>query len=78
MNEERLVETYYKMKSIMKKRFVPEHYCRELIQKLQGFKNIKHYHMEMEIAIIRADIIDDREVIMTRFLNNLNKEINNG
>jgi neutral trehalase len=64
------------MKSIMRKRFVPEHYYRELFQKLQDSKNIEDYHTEMEISIIRANIIEDRETIMTRFLNDLNKEIN--
>jgi hypothetical protein len=33
--------------------------------------------MEMEIAIIWANIIEDREAIMARFLNDLNREINN-
>jgi hypothetical protein len=64
------------MKSIMRKRFVPEHYYRELFQKLQGSKNMEDYHTEMEISIIRANIIKDRETIMIRFLNDLNKEIN--
>jgi hypothetical protein len=41
MNEERLVKTCYKMNSIMRKRFVPEHYYRKLFQKLQGSKNME-------------------------------------
>jgi hypothetical protein len=31
----------------------------------------------MEIAIIRANMIEDREAIMTRFLNGLNRDIAN-
>jgi hypothetical protein len=31
----------------------------------------------MKISIIRANVVEDREVIMTRFLNGLNRDITN-
>ena len=35
------------------------------------------YHKEMEIAMIQANVEEDREATMTRFLNGLNWDIAN-
>ena len=35
------------------------------------------YHKEMEIAMIRANVEEDREATMARFLNRLNQDIAN-
>ena len=35
------------------------------------------YHKEMEIDMIRANVEEDREAIMVRFLNGLNWDIAN-
>ena len=35
------------------------------------------YHKEMEIAMIRANVEEDREATMARFLNWLNRDIAN-
>ena len=35
------------------------------------------YHKEMEIAIIQANVEEDREATMARFLNGLNQDIAN-
>ena len=37
-NRERLIETWEKMKTVMRKRFVRSHYYRELYQKLQRLR----------------------------------------
>jgi hypothetical protein len=80
-NQERPIETWEEMKAIMRRRFVPSHYCRELYQKLQsltrGYKSVDDYYMEMEIAMIRANVEEDREATMVRFLNGLNWDIAN-
>ncbi|KAL4376552.1 hypothetical protein GQ457_02G026320 [Hibiscus cannabinus] len=69
------------MKRIMRKRFVPSHYHRDLFQKLQGLKqgsrSVEDYFKEMEMAMMRANIEEDREATMARFLNGLNIEIAN-
>ncbi|XP_074555934.1 uncharacterized protein LOC141811777 [Curcuma longa] len=69
------------MKSIMRKRFIPSHYYRDLYQRLQsltqGSKTVEEYHKEMEIAMIRANVEEDREATMARFLQGLNPEIAN-
>ena len=63
----------------MRKRFIPNHYYRDLHRKLQGLvqgsMSVEDYYKEMEIAMIRANIEEDREVTMARFISGLNKEI---
>jgi len=60
---------------------VPNHYYRDLYLKLQGlnqgYKTVDEYHKEMEIAMIRANVVEDREATMARFLNRLNRDIAN-
>ncbi|KAI3446953.1 hypothetical protein Pfo_003618 [Paulownia fortunei] len=68
-NHERLVETWDEMKVIMRRRFIPSYYHREL------YNNVDEYYKEMEAAMIRANVEEDREAIMARFLHSLNREI---
>nr|CAN80357.1 hypothetical protein VITISV_003507 [Vitis vinifera] len=74
-NYERPIETWEEMKATMRRRFVPSHYYRDLYQKLQsltqGYRSMDDYHKEMEIAMIRANVEEDREATMARFLNGL-------
>jgi hypothetical protein len=69
------------MKVLMRRRFVPNHYYRDLYLKLQGlnqgYKTVDEYHKGMEIAMIRANVVEDREATMARFLNGLNRDIAN-
>ena len=62
---ERLVSTWEELKTIMKKRYVPKHYYRELFNRLQiitqGTKIVEEYHKELE-AMIRANVNEDEEV----------------
>jgi len=66
---------------LMRRRFVPNHYYRDLYLKLQGLnqgsKSVDEYFKEMEIVMIRANMIEDREATMARFLNRLNRDIAN-
>ncbi|KAL4348401.1 hypothetical protein GQ457_17G008590 [Hibiscus cannabinus] len=80
------VTTWNEMKRIMRKRFVPSHYHRELYHKLQNLKHgistsyfvsVEDFFKEMEMAIMRANIAEDREATMARFLAGLNTEISN-
>jgi len=65
----------------MRRRFVPNHYYRDLYLKLQGlnqgYKTVDEYHKEMEITMIRANVVENREATMARFLNGLNRDIAN-
>ncbi|XP_057501092.1 uncharacterized protein LOC130785067 isoform X6 [Actinidia eriantha] len=80
-NGERPIATWEDMKSAMRKRFVPSHFYRGLYQKLQGLaqgnRSVEDYYKEMEIVMIRANVEEDREATMARFLNGLNQEIAN-
>ena len=80
-NGEHAVSTWNEMKVIMRKRFVPQHYYRELyngLQRLvQGSKSVEQYYQDMEMAMIRANVIEDREATMARFLHGLNRDIAN-
>ena len=76
---ERPVETWEEMKAVMRKRFVPRHYYRDLYNKLQylkqGNRSVEEYYREMEVAMIRANVQEDRESTMARFLAGLNMDI---
>jgi hypothetical protein len=78
-NREPPVDTWEEMKMLMRKRFVPSPYYRGLYQKLQnlrqGSKSVDDYYKEMEVAMIRANVEEDREATMARFLHGLNREI---
>ncbi|XP_040938022.1 uncharacterized protein [Gossypium hirsutum] len=80
-NGERPITTWTEMKAVKRRRFIPSYYHRELYQKLQnltqGTKSVEDYYKEMEIAMIRADVQEDREATMARFLAGLNREIPN-
>ena len=80
-NKESSMETWEEMKRVMRKRFVPTYYYRELYNKLQnlrlGNRGAEEYYKEMEVAMARANIEEDREATMVRFLEGLNREIQN-
>ncbi|CAA7040397.1 unnamed protein product [Microthlaspi erraticum] len=67
---EHSIDTWDEMKTIMRKRFVPSHYHREIHQKLrrltQGSRSVEEYYQEMETLMIRADVDEDREATSFR------------
>lgn len=73
------IETWAEMKAVMRKRYVPSHYYRELHQKLQrmrqGNRTVEEYFRDMEIAMIRANIEESRDATLARFLAGLNPDI---
>ena len=48
----------------MRRRFIPNHYYRDLYQKLkslkQGSKSVEEYYKEMEMVMIKANVKEDR------------------
>nr|XP_027124151.1 uncharacterized protein LOC113740831 [Coffea arabica] len=78
-NRERQISTWEELRTTMRKRFVPGHYYRDLYQRLQtlvqGSRTVEDYYKEMEITMLRADIVEDREATMARFLKGLRPEI---
>jgi len=79
-NGEKPIESWDDMKVIMRKYFVPNFYYIELFQKLQslyhGSKGVED-HKEMKIAMIRANVVENRKATMTSFFNGMNKDIAN-
>ena len=65
----------------MKRVIVPTYYYWELYKKLQNLRqgnhSVEEYYKEMEVAMARASIEEDREATMARFLASLNREIHN-
>ena len=72
---ERPIALWEELKVLMRRRFVPNYYYRDLYMKLQGLnqgsRSVDEYFKKMEIAMIRANVIEDREATMARFLNGL-------
>ncbi|KAL4385631.1 hypothetical protein GQ457_15G018130 [Hibiscus cannabinus] len=60
-NGERPVSTWDEMKAIMRKRFIPTHYHRELLRKLQN--------------LTQGSMSEDQETTIARFVSGLNPEI---
>lgn len=73
------IATWTEMKRVMKKRFVPSHFQRDLQMRLrrleQGTMTVDEYFKAMDMAMIQANCVEDEEATMARFLNGLNKEI---
>ena len=62
-NLEEPIDSWSTLKTIMRRRFVPRHYHRELHQKLQilrqGTKSVEDYHKEMDMLMTRLDLEED-------------------
>ena len=73
------INTWEEMKRVMKRRFVPSSFQRDLRNRLQMLKQgkriVDEYYKEMELLLVRAGIREDAESKMARFLGGLNEEI---
>ncbi|RDX80711.1 hypothetical protein CR513_38709, partial [Mucuna pruriens] len=72
-------KSWDELKKELRERFVPLFYTRYLYNKLQrlylGSKSIEEYLKEMNVAIIKAHVVESQEATMARFLHDLNKEL---
>ncbi|CAA7048979.1 unnamed protein product [Microthlaspi erraticum] len=72
------VTTWEEMKRIMRQRFVPGHYQRELHSKLRKLTQVPSLWKNITRDggnALRANVVEDREATMSRFLGGLNREI---
>ncbi|KAA0040916.1 uncharacterized protein E6C27_scaffold125G00290 [Cucumis melo var. makuwa] len=78
-NLEAPIDSCYEFKESTRKRFVPNHFQRDMAQKLQalrqGSKLVEDYYKEMDTLMDRLDLDEEMETLVERFLNGLNKEI---
>ncbi|RDX73445.1 hypothetical protein CR513_46939, partial [Mucuna pruriens] len=63
-------ESWGALKRIMRERFVPSYYTRDLYNKLQrlyhGSKSVEEYQKEMKMDLMRAQIVESKKAIMSR------------
>jgi polyribonucleotide nucleotidyltransferase len=73
------IVTWQEMKREMRIRFVPKHYRRDLFDKLQNLRqgsfSVEEYYKEMEKAMIRANVYEDEEQTIARFIAGLHRNI---
>jgi hypothetical protein len=73
------VRSWTIMKRIMRHRFVPSYYERQLYKKLQGLtqgsRTVEEYYKEMEVLLLRTRTLESNEAKTARFLHGLNDEI---
>lgn len=69
------IDTWEEMKSVMRRRFVPSYYHRDLHNKLQRLtqdnKSVDEYYKEVHVAKIRANVEDNNEATIFIFLDGL-------
>ncbi|XP_010468759.1 PREDICTED: uncharacterized protein LOC104748876 [Camelina sativa] len=73
------IDTWNQLKAVMRRRFVPSYYHRDLHQRLrnlvQGSKTVEENFKEMETLLLRGDVHEDGEAMMSRFMGGFNREI---
>ena len=67
------------MKQVMRRRFVPSNYQRDLRNRLQMLKqekrSVDEYYKEIELLLVQTGIREDTDSKMARFLSDLNEEV---
>jgi hypothetical protein len=72
-------QTWIALKRVMRARFVPSYYAPDLINKLQqlkqGAKSVEDYYQELQIGMLRCNLVEREDAAMARFVAGLNREI---
>ena len=73
------MDSWEEMKRLMRRRFVPSHIKETFIisskDSNKGSRSVDEYYKEMEVSMIRANVMEDQEAIMVRFLDGLHSDI---
>jgi len=79
LNKRSVVVSWKDLKLCMHARFVPPHYRKELLLKLQrlhqGTQSVDAYFKELETILIKIDMHESEESKMTRFVSGLRRDI---
>jgi hypothetical protein len=72
-------QTWIALKRVMRARFVPSYYARDLINKLQQFKqgarSVEKYYQGLQIGMLRYNLEEREDAAMARFFAGLNHKI---
>jgi hypothetical protein len=72
-------QTWTTLKRVMRARFVPSYYARDLINKLQqlkqGARSVEEYYEELQIGMLRCNWEERVDAAMAQFFAGLNREI---
>jgi hypothetical protein len=72
-------QTWDALKRIMRARFVPSYYARDILNQLQQLKqgttSVEEYYQELQMGMLCCNLEEDVEPAMARFLGELNHEI---
>ncbi|VFQ90420.1 unnamed protein product [Cuscuta campestris] len=75
------INTWLKMRALMKKKFLPEQYVRDNFARLQQLRqstrSVEDYTREFEELLMRCDLQDDDSQTLVRYLFGLNTQIAN-
>ncbi|XP_066344069.1 uncharacterized protein [Miscanthus floridulus] len=71
--------TWDALKRVMRARFVPSYYSRDLLHKLQqlrqGSKSVEEYYQELQMGMLRCRLEENEDGAIARFMGGLNREI---
>ncbi|XP_066333787.1 uncharacterized protein [Miscanthus floridulus] len=71
--------TWDALKRVMRARFVPSYYSRDLLHKLQqlrqGSKSVEEYYQELQMGMLRCGLEENEDGAIARFMGGLNREI---
>jgi hypothetical protein len=72
-------QTWITLKNVMRARFVPSYYARDLINKpqqlKQGAKSVEEYYQELQIGMLRCNLEEREDASLSQFFADLNHEI---
>jgi hypothetical protein len=72
-------QSWIALKRVMRARFVPSYYARDLINKLQqlkqGAKSVEEYYQKLQIGMLHCNLEEREDAVMARFFAGLNHEI---
>jgi hypothetical protein len=72
-------QAWIALKQVMRARFVPSYYARDLINKLQqlkhGARSVEEYYQELQIGMLCCNLEEREDDATARFFAGLNREI---
>ncbi|PVH36619.1 hypothetical protein PAHAL_6G124100 [Panicum hallii] len=78
-NVDDMPQTWDALKWVMRARFIPSYYARDLLHKLQqlrqGTRSVEEYYQELQMGMLRCNLVEGDEPAMARFLGGLNWKI---